>query len=157
MPFFAELIMSSCMLLTYDLFRKLHVEADEKLQNIYHQLLQAGADKHESDREAKLKETLGSLQGIFPGPSPFFLSLGYDSNFSSFSVSGVRGRIVDLCKPIQRKYETAVSVVLGRNIDAIVVDEEKTAIDCIEVTSHLLFLSFSGKSNVLNLVIIVYA
>ena len=42
------------------------------------------------------------------------------------SVSGVRGRIVDLCKPIQRKYET-VSVVLGRNIDAIVVDEEKNS------------------------------
>jgi hypothetical protein len=61
-----------CMFLTYDLFRKLHVEADEKLQNIYHQLLQAGADKHESDREAKLKETLTSLQGIFPGPSTFF-------------------------------------------------------------------------------------
>ncbi|KAF8802737.1 condensin complex subunit SMC1 [Phlegmacium glaucopus] len=90
---------------------KLHVEADEKLQNIYHQLLQAGVDRHESERETKLKETLASLQGIFPG---------------------VRGRIVDLCKPIQRKYETAVSVVLGRNIDAIVVDEEKTAIDCIE-------------------------
>jgi hypothetical protein len=60
-------------------------------------------------------------------------------------VSGVRGRIVDLCKPIQRKYETAVSVVLGRNIDAIVVDEEKTAIDCIEVTSHFLFLPISRK------------
>ena len=54
------------------------------------------------------------------------------------SVSGVRGRIIDLCKPIQWKYET-VSVILGRNIDAIVVDEEKTAIDCIEVTSHFLF------------------
>ena len=40
---------------------------------------------------------------------------------------------MDLCKPTQRKYETAVSVVLGRNIDAVVVDEEKTAIDCIEV------------------------
>ena len=69
---FAELVTPSCMMLTYDLFRKLHVEADEKLQNIYHQLLQAGADKHESDREAKLKETLASLQGIFPGPSAFF-------------------------------------------------------------------------------------
>lgn len=49
------------------------------------------------------------------------------------SFLGVRGRVSDLCKPIQRKYETAVSVVLGRNIDAVVVDEEKTAIDCIEV------------------------
>jgi len=47
-------------------------------------------------------------------------------------LSGVRGRLVDLCKPTERKYETAVSVILGRNIDAIVVDEEKTAIDCIE-------------------------
>ncbi len=41
--------------------------------------------------------------------------------------------MVDLCKPTAKKYETAISVVLGRNIDAIVVDEEKTAIDCIEV------------------------
>ena len=43
--------------------------------------------------------------------------------------------MVDLCKPTQRKYESAVSVILGRNIDAIVVDEEKTAIECIEVGS----------------------
>jgi len=31
-----------------------------------------------------------------------------------------------------RKYETALTIVLGRNLEAIVVDEEKTAIDCIE-------------------------
>ncbi|KAF8961627.1 hypothetical protein BDZ97DRAFT_1905485 [Flammula alnicola] len=68
--------------------------------------LQAGAEKHESEKEAKLKETPTNLQRV-------------------------RGRIVDLCKPIQRKYETAVSVVLGRNIDAIIVDEENTAIDCM--------------------------
>ena len=41
--------------------------------------------------------------------------------------------MVDLCKPTAKKYEIAISVVLGRNIDAIVVDEERTAIDCIEV------------------------
>ncbi|KAF9234208.1 SMCs flexible hinge [Melanogaster broomeanus] len=35
-------------------------------------------------------------------------------------------------EPSQRKYETAVSVIMGRNIDAVVVDEEKTAIECIE-------------------------
>ncbi|KAF8638669.1 hypothetical protein AX17_002030 [Amanita inopinata Kibby_2008] len=90
---------------------KLEAETDEKLQNVYQQLLQAGVERHESERETRLKETLASLQRIFPG---------------------VRGRVIDLCKPIQRKYETAVSVILGRNIDAIVVDEEKTAIDCIE-------------------------
>ncbi|KAJ6561466.1 condensin complex subunit SMC1 [Mycena vulgaris] len=90
---------------------QLEAQANEQLQNVYQQLLQAGVDKHESERETKLKETLVSLQRLFPG---------------------VRGRVVDLCKPSQRKYETAVSVVLGWNIDAIVVDTEKIAIDCIE-------------------------
>ncbi|KAF8996172.1 condensin complex subunit SMC1 [Cyathus striatus] len=90
---------------------KLEAEANEKLEKIYQDLLQAGVDRHESEKQAKMREVLANLQRIFPG---------------------VRGRVVDLCKPIQRKYETAVSVVLGRNIDAIVVDEEKTAIDCIE-------------------------
>ncbi|KAJ8472469.1 hypothetical protein ONZ51_g8497 [Trametes cubensis] len=90
---------------------QLEKETNEKLVDIYEKLTQAGVDQQESQRETRLKETLANLQRIFPG---------------------VRGRVVDLCKPTQRKYETAVSVVLGRNIDAIVVDEEKTAIDCIE-------------------------
>ncbi|KAI0692899.1 cohesin complex subunit psm1 [Cytidiella melzeri] len=90
---------------------KLETEINEKLVDVHNKLLQAGVDQKESERETRLKETLQSLQRIFPG---------------------VRGRVVDLCKPTQRKYETAVSVVLGRNIDAVVVDEEKTAIDCIE-------------------------
>ncbi|KAG1840154.1 hypothetical protein F4604DRAFT_1992222 [Suillus subluteus] len=74
-----------------------------KLANVFRRLLQAGVDRHEFEREARLKETLASLQHIFPG---------------------VRGRVVDLCKPVQRKYETAVSVILGRNINAVVVDEK---------------------------------
>ena len=74
--------------------------------------MQAGVDRKETERDAKLKETFSALQRLFPG---------------------VRGRVVDLCKPTQRKYETAVSVILGRNIDAVVVDQEKTAIECIEV------------------------
>jgi structural maintenance of chromosome 1 len=41
--------------------------------------------------------------------------------------------VIDLCKPTQRKYETAVSGILGRNIDAAIVDEEKIAIECIHV------------------------
>ncbi|EDR02507.1 uncharacterized protein LACBIDRAFT_332296 [Laccaria bicolor S238N-H82] len=46
--------------------RKLDAEVDEKLQNVYQQLLQSGIDKHESEREARLKKTLASLQRIFP-------------------------------------------------------------------------------------------
>lgn len=43
----------------------------------------------------------------------------------------------------------AVSVVLGRNIDAVVVDTEKTAIDCIEVrgSGQLLFVLTGLKTS----------
>ena len=95
---------------------QLEKETNEKLVDIYEKLTQAGVDQQESARDARLKETLANLQRLFPG---------------------VRGRVVDCCKPTQRKYETAISVVFGRNIDAIVVDEEKTAIDCIEVRRAL--------------------
>lgn len=52
---------------------------------------------------------------------------------------GVKGRIVDLCKPTLGKYEKAVMTVLGRNIDSVVVDNEKTAVACIEVTNSFNF------------------
>ena len=84
---------------------------NEKLQDVYGKLMVAGADKREGEREAKLREVIASLKRVFPG---------------------VHGRVVDLCKPTSRKYESAVTTVLGRNLDAIVVDHEKVAIDCIE-------------------------
>lgn len=86
-------------------------ELDEKLQDTYAKLLSAGADKRESERETRLREVLTSLKRVFPG---------------------VHGRIIDLCKPTVNKYGTAVITVLGRNTDAIVVEHEKVAIDCIE-------------------------
>ena len=43
------------------------------------------------------------------------------------------GRISELCKPTQRKYDLAVEVVLGRHLDSIVVDTEATAVACIQV------------------------
>lgn len=104
----------SYMLLTCPVFSQLEAELNEKLGEVYNKLMQAGTDQRETEREIRLRETLSALQRIFPG---------------------VKGRITDLCRPTQRKYETAVATVLGRNIDAVVVDEEKTAIDCIEVSS----------------------
>ncbi|KIO31393.1 hypothetical protein M407DRAFT_14099 [Tulasnella calospora MUT 4182] len=89
---------------------QLEIELNEKLQKIHDQLREAAQDSNETAKEARQKDMMANLQRLFPG---------------------VRGRVVDLCKPTQRKYETAVSVILGRNIDAIVVDHEKTGIDCI--------------------------
>ncbi|KAG8989876.1 Structural maintenance of chromosomes protein 1, partial [Tulasnella sp. 427] len=78
---------------------QLEIELNEKLQKIHDQLREAAQDSNETAKEARQKDMMANLQRLFPG---------------------VRGRVVDLCKPTQRKYETAVSVILGRNIDAIV-------------------------------------
>lgn len=86
-------------------------EINERLQKTYNQLLQAGVDRRESEREKKLKETLAGLKRVFPG---------------------VHGRLIDLCSTTADKYRTAVATVIGRHIDAVVVEHEKVAIDCIE-------------------------
>ncbi|XP_053575668.1 structural maintenance of chromosomes protein 1B [Bombina bombina] len=41
------------------------------------------------------------------------------------------GRLVDLCHPIHKKYQLAVTKVFGRYMNAIVVSSEKVARDCI--------------------------
>ncbi|KAK4703834.1 structural maintenance of chromosome 1, partial [Phenoliferia sp. Uapishka_3] len=87
-------------------------ELNEKLLDCLNQLQQAGADKRESERDIKFKETLASLKRTFP--------------------NSVKGRVIDLCKPTAQKYGLAVTTILGRNVDSVVVDSEKTAISCIE-------------------------
>ena len=41
------------------------------------------------------------------------------------------GRLSDLCSPVHKKYQLAVTKVLGRYMNAIVVASEKVARDCI--------------------------
>ena len=44
---------------------------------------------------------------------------------------GVYGRLVDLCQPTHKRYQLAVTKVLGKNMMAIIVDTQQTAQDCI--------------------------
>ncbi|KAL6863191.1 Structural maintenance of chromosomes protein 1 [Amphichorda felina] len=85
-------------------------ELEEKLEDVARKLREADDGRRQSDRETKMKETITSLKRIFPG---------------------IHGRVGDLCKPKQKKYEEAVLVALGRNFDAVVVDTEKAGSDCI--------------------------
>jgi structural maintenance of chromosome 1 len=56
--------------------RQKETEINERLQDVFNKLLQAGVDKSESQREAKLKETLSNLKRVFPG---MYLKInGYD-------------------------------------------------------------------------------
>jgi structural maintenance of chromosome 1 len=50
-------------------YSRLETETNEKLADVYQRSLQAGVDRNESQRETNLKETLSSLQHIFPGES----------------------------------------------------------------------------------------
>lgn len=78
--------------------------------------MNARADKNESERQKRFLECLDALKRLFPG---------------------VHGRVLDLCQPSQRKFETAVSIVLGKNLDSIVVDSFKVGKQCLEVNSRL--------------------
>ncbi|KAL9049828.1 MAG: hypothetical protein Q9162_007002 [Coniocarpon cinnabarinum] len=86
-------------------------ELDEKLHGVLQKLLEANDGRQQSRKEMQQKEVIATLKRIFPG---------------------VRGRVHELCRPKQKKYDTAVSTVLGRNFDTIVVDNEKAAKDCIQ-------------------------
>ena len=90
---------------------QLRTEKDEKLQEVLHKLLEAEDGRKQNEKELRLKATISDLKRIFPG---------------------VKGRVSELCKPVEKRYQTAVSTVLGRNFDSVIVENEKTAIECIE-------------------------
>ncbi|OQR80760.1 structural maintenance of chromosomes protein [Achlya hypogyna] len=82
-----------------------------ELDQIQSQLRTVKADRRQSQAALKKTETLDTLLRLFPG---------------------VRGRLGDLCKPIQRKYNVAVTVATGKHMDAVVVADYKTGQECIQ-------------------------
>ncbi|XP_052017374.1 structural maintenance of chromosomes protein 1B [Apodemus sylvaticus] len=86
-------------------------EVKEELSLIINELQNAGIDNHEGKRQRKRAEVLEHLKRLYP-----------DSVF---------GRLLDLCHPIHKKYQLAVTKLFGRYMVAIVVSSEKVAKDCI--------------------------
>ncbi|KAM4837658.1 structural maintenance of chromosomes protein 1B isoform X1 [Urocitellus parryii] len=86
-------------------------EVNEELNLIRSELQNAGIDTHEGRRQQKRAEVLEHLKRLYP-----------DSVF---------GRLLDLCHPIHKKYQLAVTKLFGRYMVAIVVVSEKVARDCI--------------------------
>ncbi|RDA88957.1 hypothetical protein CP532_0697 [Ophiocordyceps camponoti-leonardi (nom. inval.)] len=86
-------------------------ELEEKLEDVARKLREADDGRRQSDREIRLRDMVISLKRVFPG---------------------VRGRIGELCTPKQKKYDEAVIVALGKDFDSVVVDTEKTGVDCVQ-------------------------
>uniref|UniRef100_A0A8C3TJU7 Structural maintenance of chromosomes protein n=1 Tax=Catharus ustulatus TaxID=91951 RepID=A0A8C3TJU7_CATUS len=86
-------------------------EVNKDLNKVVDELQNAKIDYHEGRREQMRAEILESLKRLYP-----------DSVF---------GRLLDLCHPIHKKYQLAVTKVFSKYMTAIVVATEKTAKDCI--------------------------
>uniref|UniRef100_A0A8C4S928 Structural maintenance of chromosomes protein n=1 Tax=Erpetoichthys calabaricus TaxID=27687 RepID=A0A8C4S928_ERPCA len=87
-------------------------EINMELNQVMEQLGDARIDRQESSRQQRKAEIMESIKRLYPG--------------------SVYGRLIDLCQPTQKKYQIAVTKVLGKNMDAIIVDSEKTGRDCIQ-------------------------
>ncbi|XP_077325482.1 structural maintenance of chromosomes protein 1B [Lithobates pipiens] len=86
-------------------------EVNEELNVTVSELQNARIDYHEGTRQKKKAEILESVKRMYP-----------DSVF---------GRLFELCHPIHKKYQLAVTKVFGKYMNAIVVTSERVARDCI--------------------------
>ncbi|XP_051142865.1 structural maintenance of chromosomes protein 1 [Andrographis paniculata] len=82
-----------------------------KITDVDNQLRELKADRHENERDVRFSQTVETLKRLFPG---------------------VHGRMTDLCRPSQKKYNLAVTVAMGRFMDAVVVEDEQTGKECIK-------------------------
>ncbi len=88
-----------------------HTEVEEKLQEVLKKLQEADDGRRQNEKEMRTKEMVTSLKRLYPG---------------------VRGRVGELCKPKQKKFDEAVITALGRDFDSVIVDTEKTGADCVQ-------------------------
>jgi structural maintenance of chromosome 1 len=84
---------------------------DVELEKINAKLREAKNEQNKFKEDERLLQAIAALKRNFPG---------------------VQGRLVDLCRPAQRKYNLAVTVAAGKDMDAIVVDSKQTGFDCIK-------------------------
>ncbi|KAK3994753.1 structural maintenance of chromosomes protein 1 [Cladorrhinum sp. PSN332] len=86
-------------------------ELEEKLRDVLRKIEDADMGRRQNERETRTRNMISDLKRLYPG---------------------VRGRVGELCKPKQKKYDEAVITALGREFDAVIVDTEKTGVDCVQ-------------------------
>ncbi|XP_026804865.1 structural maintenance of chromosomes protein 1A [Rhopalosiphum maidis] len=88
------------------------------LDNVTEQLGDAKVDKHDDNRRKKKQELVENFKKAYPG---------------------VYDRLINMCHPISNRYNVAITKVLGKYMEAIIVDSEKTARLCIQyLKDHML-------------------
>lgn len=91
-------------------------QLERKIEDADGKLREARAENKQSQREQVQRQLVAELKGMFP--------------------TGVYGLVTDLADPTAEKYQLAMSVVLGRDFDSVVVDTPATAMKCINVVKE---------------------
>ncbi|CAG9762638.1 unnamed protein product [Ceutorhynchus assimilis] len=86
-------------------------EVQKQLDEVLEQLGNAKTDEHDDRRKKKKQEIVNHFKAYYPG---------------------VYGRMIDMCQPTYSHYNMAITKVLGKHMEAIVVDTERTARRCIQ-------------------------
>lgn len=86
-------------------------EIQKQLEDVVEQLGDAKIDKHEDARRKKKQEIVERFKSNYPG---------------------VYDRMINMCQPTHKRYNVAITKVLGKFMEAIVVDSEDTARQCIK-------------------------
>ena len=98
--------------------REKQEEMKTKLLECSSRLRDLKSVKEDSQREESMKDNIETLKRLFPC---------------------VKGQLTDLVKIVHRRYNVGVTVVMGRYMDAVVVEDEKTAVECIQyLKDHML-------------------
>lgn len=87
------------------------IELETESDELMNKLREAGDERKRGKQDERMFEAVETMKRIF---------------------TGVHGKLVDLCRPIQKKYSQAISVAAGGNMDAIVVDSKQIAAECIK-------------------------
>ncbi|KAI3403771.2 SMC1 [Candida oxycetoniae] len=97
-----------------DSHNKQELQINTRLRDVLLKLEELSCQQRESNKQKKLRENVSILKRLLPGGS-------------------IKGIVHELVEPSQRKYECALSTLLGRNSDAIIVKSAATAYKCIEI------------------------
>ncbi|EPZ36015.1 RecF/RecN/SMC domain-containing protein [Rozella allomycis CSF55] len=86
------------------------IQYQERLNLVLENLSEAKINIKTSLKESKMNEAISNMKRIY---------------------SGVYGRLKETVKPINKTYQVACGIVLGKHLNSILVDSEKTAVECL--------------------------
>jgi len=74
-------------------FKREYDDLKKKIGDVVNELHELKSDRYENERDAKFADTVATLKRLF---------------------QGVHGRMTDLCRPTQKKYNLAITVAMGK-------------------------------------------